>query len=387
MQQLERKHTTPQQIALRARIILLLGSGFSEPQIVQQLGVSRDMVRQWRRRWREQCAADVPVSKRLADAERPGAPGTFTAEQVAQLIAIACEDPRHCGREISHWTGRELADELVKRGIVERISERHVRRLLSEAHLKPHQMRYWELPPKAMSSEQRSEREEGIRQISAVYLSAPERAKQGERTVSTDEKAGIQALERKHPGKPMVPGMVELQEFEYERHGTQTLIASMDLTSGTVETSCGATRKEPDFVLHIQKVVDTHPEVKKWRFVTDRLNTHQSEGLVRLVASYEEQEIDLGVKGKDGILGSMKRRAEYLNEESHRIVFYYTPVHCSWMNQIELWFSILVRKFLKRATFASVDELRERLLAFVDYFNRTMAKPFKWTYKGKALCA
>ena len=149
-----------------------------------------------------------------------------------------------------------------------------------------------------------------------------------------------------------------------------------------VSPSIGDTRTEADFVAHIQQTVALDPEAE-WIFIVDQLNTHKSESLVRFVAEACGLEEELGVKGQEGILQSMATRAAFLQDETHRIRFVYTPKHTSWLNQIEIWFSILVRRLLKRGNFSSVNELRERILAFIDYFNETMAKPFKWTYAGR----
>lgn len=224
-----------------------------------------------------------------------------------------------------------------------------------------------------------------------LYAEAPTLHAQGVHLVSTDEKTGIQALERAAPTQPMKPGVggragkVERQEYEYIRHGTQCLIANFEVATGKqIAPSIGATRTESDFVAHLVQTVGTAPN-DKWIFITDQLNTHQSESLVRWVANAIGDTAELGEKGKSGILQSMSTRAEFLARAEHRIRFVYTPKHCSWLNQVEMWFSILVRRLLKRASFTSTDELRQRILEFIEYFNKTLAKPFKWTYKGRPL--
>jgi len=228
--------------------------------------------------------------------------------------------------------------------------------------------------------------EEKVTAITDTYLNAIERDALGEQTISLDEMTGIQALERKYPDKPLESGKIQRREFEYIRHGTQTLIASFNVATGAIiQASVGDTRTEVDYLTHVQQTIATNPNATKWHLVMDCLNTHQSESLVRYVAQVQGLEIDLGIKGKCGILKSMQTRTDFLTDKTHRIIFYFTPKHCSWLNQIEIWFGILMPKLLRRGNFISQVDLKSRIILFIDYFNRTMAKPFKWTYKGKAL--
>jgi hypothetical protein len=250
--------------------------------------------------------------------------------------------------------------------------------------LKPHQSRYWLNHHRAEDPEQF---DTDVQTICDLYQQALQLHDQGVHLVSTDEKTGIQANERAQPTRPMKPGMVERGEFEYIRHGTQTLIANFEVATGQVlAPSVAPTRTEEDFVSHVERTIACDPAAE-WIFIVDRLNTHQSESLVRLVANQCGIDAELGVKGKSGILESMPTRAAFLQDPTHRMRFVYTPTHTSWLNQVEIWFSILVRRLLKRGSFTSVTELRQRLLTFIEYFNKTMAKPFKWTYTGRPLAA
>ena len=221
---------------------------------------------------------------------------------------------------------------------------------------------------------------------SAPYISrAPALHEQGVHVISTDEKTGIQAKARAKPTLPMKPGRVEYQEFEYKRHGTCCLLGNFEVATGKlIAPTLSKTRTEADFKTHIEQTLAQDPQ-GEWVFVVDQLNTHKSESLVRWVAHVCDIQDDLGEKGKSGILKSMKTRADFLIDESHRVRFVYTPVHASWLNQIECWFSILVRRLLKRGSFTSIQDLQQRILDFIDFFNKTMAKPFKWTYTGRPL--
>jgi transposase len=205
--------------------------------------------------------------------------------------------------------------------------------------------------------------------------------------VSTDEKTGMQALERLHATKPVRPGLVERVEFEYIRHGTLCLMANFDVATGKIVCpTIGPTRTEADFVAHVERTIETDPDAG-WIFVADQLDTHVSATLVELIARRCGIEEDLGVKGKIGILKSKKTRRKFLQDASHRIRFVYTPRHCSWLNQVEIWFSILARRLLKRSSFTSLEDLRSRTLAFIEYFNEVLSKPFRWTYTGRPLQA
>ena len=226
-----------------------------------------------------------------------------------------------------------------------------------------------------------------VEAVCELYRQAPQLHEAGTHVISCDEKTGMQATERHHPTKPPKPGLTERIDNHYTRHGTLCLIANFNIVTGKVEfPTLGDQRREEDFVAHIRQTVSQDRE-GSWVFVVGQLNTHKSAGLVELVTAECGLVVDLGVKGKRGVLQSMASRKAFLEDESHRIRFVYTPRHASWLNQVEIWFSILVRRALRRASFDSKEALRQRILDFIDYFNAVLAKPFRWTYTGRPLQA
>ena len=394
LRKLVRGSTTPQRLVLRAGVVLGAADGDSNEHLVKRLGVTRPMLRKWRRRWAQAesavCAVEAEEDDRgllsrivevLSDAPRSGRPSEFTPKQIIDIIAIACESPDASGRPISHWTHAEIAREAIARGVVKGISVHSVGRFLRECDLKPHQLRYW-LQPRPQDWAQF---DAAARLVSDLYAQALTLREQGVHLLCCDEKTGIQALERVSAIRYAIPGFVERQDAHYIRHGTRTITANFEVATGRILASTiAATRTEPDFVQHLERTLAPDPK-GEWIFVVDNLNTHVSASLVRFVADRCGLKVDLGRKGVRGILRSMATRAKFLSDPDHRIRFVYTPKRASWLNQIELWFSILSRRLLRRGNFVSVQHLSDRIRAFIKYFNQTLAKPFKWTYRGRPL--
>ena len=395
LQSLSRASTVAKCLVQRATILLLAFAGLDNRDIASQVGLERHQIGLWRRRWqtafpkliRIECletaaALRQAIEKLLRDQPRPGSPGKFTAEQITLILAVACEPPERSGRAITHWTIAELTDEVMLRGIVAAISPAQVGRYLRQAQLQPHRSRYWlnttEKDPTLFQAQ--------VETVCACYQDAPHLFHYHDtHTLSVDEMTGIQALERIAATLPMHPGQQELQEFEYKRNGTLTLIGNFHVVTGEmIAPTLGPTRTEEDFVRHIDQTIRIDPEAR-YVFVVDNLNIHQSAGLVRLVARLCGIEEDLGKKGVRGVLKSQKSRQEFLSELNHRIRFVYLPKPTSWLNQIEVIFGVVMRKVIRRGNFKSVEDLRSKLLAFLTYFNEVFAKPFQWTYTGRPL--
>jgi transposase len=395
LQTLSRSVTAASRLRRRATIILLAFDGLRNEEIAQRVGLTHRQVGRWRRRWAKawdrlidiECCesrADLrrAIDAVLTDEPRPGAPAKFTPEQVTQILAVACEPPEKSGRPITHWTARELTDEVILRGIVASISPSQVSRYLREAALQPHKSRYWlnttEKDPTRFEAQ--------VKAVCDTYRAAPEQERAHQtHTVCVDEMTGLQALERIAPGKAMIAGKCQLIEFEYTRHGTLCLIGNFVVTTGELlSPTIGPTRTEADFASHIEQTMAADPE-GSWVFVVDNLNIHCSESLVRLVAGACEVRTNLGKKGVRGVLRSVASRQTFLSEPSHRIRFVYLPKHSSWLNQIEVVFGVIMRKMIRRGSFTSVADLRTKLLNFIAYFNRVFAKPFRWTYTGRPL--
>jgi len=381
-------------ITARANVVLMAFEKKDNLTIGRRVGLSGKTVGVWRRRWRDSYAALLKLQfmendaafRRvivacLSDATRSGSPGTFTPEQIVGLIGIACEPPENSGRPVTSWTGRELADDAQKRGLVDSISASHVNRILREVDLKPHRSQYWcnttEKDPELFQVQ--------VELVCQTYLDAPQLYHQfNTHTVCVDEMTSLQANQRRAETKPPKPGQTAKEEFQYTRHGTVCVTANWHVVLGQILTpTISETRDNQDFARHIEQTIATDPTAG-WVFVGDNLNTHCGEPLVRLVA--DRLGIDpatLGAAKKEGLLSTMATRRAFLSDPSHRIRFVYLPKHSSWLNQIEIIFGIINRRVMRGGSFRSKSDLIEKLKRFMDYFNETIARPMNWTYTGR----
>jgi transposase len=320
----------------RARIVLAAAEGLSALEICERVGCSEPTVTKWRGRY----ARDRIVG--LVDAPRSGAPLTHGPVTRALLIAKACTRPGSTveGARRERWTYEELGREVGMSG-----SQAHV--ILSRADIKPHRTEYW-----MMTDYSRPEFEERLGEICGLYVDPPENVL----VVSLDEKTGIQAKAPTKPDQPPAPGKPARREHEYTRNGTQCLFAALKVHHGEVTGMASKTRNRFDLIRFLDQLEDEIPVVNGQKIVavTDNLST----------------------RGTDEV--------EQWLKDHPRWSFQFTPKHASWLNQIEIFFSILWRRLLKHGIFTSETDLAEQMLAYIETYNQT-AKPFKWTYTGKTL--
>ena len=317
LEEFRRSRTESQSVSQRAEIVLLAFEGRWNQDIAVQVRLGRNEVGKWRSRWRDsweqltrwECL-ETPrlreaIREVLRDAPRSGSPGTITAEQITQILAVACEPPEKSDRPITHWTRRELAEEVVKRGIIPSISESYVGKRLKRAALKPHRRKMWlntkEKDPEVFQRQ--------VEAVCATDRDAPRlSAERGVHTISTDEMTGLQALERNAPSQSLRPNQPARDEYEYTRHGTTTLIGNLDVVTGELTTpTIGPTRTEEDFVAHVQTTIASDP-TGEWVFVMDNLNIHVSASLVTFVAQACGLTAALG-KNRNPVCSKIKRRA------------------------------------------------------------------------------
>jgi hypothetical protein len=270
----------------------------------------------------------------------------------------------------------DLAYHILREAHYRDMSRSTVQRILAEAELKPHKVRSW------LHSDDPAFEAKAL-EICRLYLSAPQLYRRGELVICTDEKTGIQALERLYPTKPVRPRQPERREFEYIRHGTRYPLASFVVPTRLVYGDITARRANQDFRRHIRNAVAwlgaRYPQVERYHWVMDNLNTHWSLAVCRLFARLS------GVKLEPRKLRRGAQRRAFLTDPGHRHVIHYTPKHGSWLNQVEIWFSVLARRVLRRGEFRSVKELAQQIQAYIAYYDAHQAHPYAWTYTGEPL--
>ncbi len=363
-----RAHSTPQSLALRARIVLRAADGETPTNLTisRDLGCDNRTAGKWRRRY----LALGLVG--LQDAMRPGRPRTIGSPTRVQVISMASALPQDQDRPVTRWTLDEIVATLLDALHTDAISRSSIWRILQDVDLKPHKSEYW-----LNSHDEQFDAK--AQMICQLYATALEAYQQGRLVICCDEKTGMQVLERKAPTKPAQPGRRERREHEYIRHGTRVLINSLAVAAGQIAWTIGTTRKATDFVAHLKQAYAKLPRMKRYDWVMDNLNTHWSLDVCRLVARwckvpFEPQQLKKG-----------PQRRAFLSDPSHRHVFHFTPKHGSWLNQAELFFGVLHRRFLARGSFTSAKDFERRLERFLKDYNARHAHPYRWTYTGEPL--
>jgi transposase len=368
LQALVRASSTPQSLSLRARIVLRAADTDTPTNlhIGRALGCCNHTVGKWRRRY-----LALGVSG-LQDAIRPGRPRTIASSTRVQVIAVASTLPQDQERVVTRWTLDEMVATLLDARHTDTISRSSIWRILNDLDLKPHKSEYWLHSHDADFAAK-------AHMICQLYAQAIEASQQGRLVICCDEKTGMQVLERKAPTKPAHPGRRERREHEYIRHGTRVLINSLAVATGHIAWTLGTTRKATDCVAHLQRAYQILPHMERYDWVMDNLNTHWSLDVCRLVARWCQVPFE-PAKLKKGV----QRRA-FLSDPRHRHVFHFTPKYGSWLNQAELFFSVVHRRFLARGSFPSAKDFDRRLERFLKDYNIRHAHPYRWTYTGEPL--
>jgi hypothetical protein len=302
----------------------------------------------------------------------PADPGAFPPSERIAVLCVATSKPQDHDRPINGWTLEEIATTIINEAHAQTISRSTVQRILAAADIKPHRSVYW------LNSHDPNF-EAIAKEVCGLYLEAPTFYQQGRLLLCCDEKTGMQVLGRPFPTQLPQPGKPEKREFEYIRLGTRTMITTFVVATGEVVWDLGPTRTNLDFRAHVLRVATHFGAMKKFDWIVDNLNTHMSLDLCGVVAYLCGLPLNL----KE--LKTQEQRRAWLSDPEHKHTFHYLPRHGSWLNQVEMWFSVLARQFLRRGDFSSLEEFTQRLLRYMEDYNQEKAHPYRWTYTGEPL--